>query len=104
MCAKTAVCTIPLAFIQHNLNRYTVSQLCGALRFPRSTYYKAFVRVPSDRQKEYEAFGRKVKQVYDDSRQRYGSVKICYALKDDETPCSIKPGTAAWNRDCARLW
>lgn len=26
---------------------------CGALTFPRSTYYKNLVRVPSNRQREY---------------------------------------------------
>lgn len=65
-----------MTFIQNHLNHYTVSQLCSALKFPRSTYYKALVRVPSNRQEEYEEFGRKVKQAYDESRQRYGAVKI----------------------------
>ena len=67
-----------------------VSRLCSALKFPRSTYYKALVCVPSNRQKEYKEFGRKVKQVYNDSRQRYGAVKICRTLNDNGTPCSVK--------------
>ncbi len=79
-----------MSFIQNNLNLYTVSQLCSALKFPRSTYYKALVRVPSNRQREYEEFGRKVKQAYDDSKQRYGAIKICRILNDSGTPCSIK--------------
>ncbi|MEY8392681.1 IS3 family transposase [Lachnospiraceae bacterium 45-W7] len=79
-----------MTFIQKHLNHYTVSQLCNALKFPRSTYYKALVRVSSNRQEEYEAFGRKVKQAYDDSRQRYGAVKICRTLNDNGTPCSVK--------------
>ena len=79
-----------MSFIQDNRNHYTVSQLCSALKFPRSTYYKALVCVPSKRQEEYEEFGRKVKQAYDDSKQRYGSVKICRILNDNGTPCSIK--------------
>lgn len=79
-----------MSFIQNNLNPYTVSQLCSALKFPRSTYYKALVRVPSNRQREYEEFGRKVKQTYDDSKQRYGAIKICRILKGNGTPCSIK--------------
>ena len=40
--------------------RVTVSSsdtlLCSALKFPRSTYYKALVCVPSNRQKEYKEF------------------------------------------------
>ena len=48
------------------------------MKFPRSTYYKALVRVPSNQQKDYEEFGWKVKQIYEDSKQRYGAVKICH--------------------------
>lgn len=79
-----------MTFIQNNLKSYTISQLCSALKFPRSTYYKALVCVPSNRQKEYEAFGRQVKEVHDGSRQRYGAVKICRSLNDSGIACSLK--------------
>lgn len=79
-----------MTFIQNNLKSYTISQLCSALKFPRSTYYKALVCVPSNRQKEYEEFSRKVKQAFDESKQRYGAVKICRSLNDNETSCSLK--------------
>lgn len=79
-----------MSFIQRNLAYYTVSQLCSALKFPRSTYYKALVRVPSNRQREYEKFNSQVKQVFDESRQRYGSVKICRVLNQNGIPCSLK--------------
>ena len=79
-----------MTFIQDNLNHYTVSQLCSALKFPRSTYYKALVRVPSNRQEEYEKFSHEVKQVDDDSKQRYGAVKICRTLNGNGIPCSVK--------------
>jgi len=42
------------------------------------------------RQREYDEFGRKVKQAYDDSKQRYGAIKICRILNGSGTPCSIK--------------
>lgn len=79
-----------MTFIQKHLNHYTVSQLCSALKFPRSTYYKALVRVPSNRQKAYEEFGQKVKGVYEDSKRRYGAVKICRTLNGSGISCSIK--------------
>ena len=79
-----------VAFIQNNLIYYSASQLCNALKFPRSTYYKALVCVPSNRWQEYETFGQKVKQAYEDSKKRYGAVKICHILNDSGTPCSIK--------------
>ena len=79
-----------MTFIQNNLTDYSVSQLCSALKFSRSTYYNALVRVPSNKQKEFEESGRKVKQAYEDSKQRYGAVKICRILNDNGTPCSVK--------------
>lgn len=56
---------------------HTISQPCSTLKFPRSTYYKVLVCVPSNRQKEYEAFSRRVKSTYDESKQLNGAVKIC---------------------------
>ena len=79
-----------MTFIQNNLADYSVSQLCSALKFPRSTYYRALICVLSNRRQEYEEFARKVKQVYEDSKQRYGAVKICRILNDRGTPCSVK--------------
>ncbi len=79
-----------MSFIQNNLSSYTVSQLCSALKFPRSTYYKALIRVPSNRQKEYETFSQKVKQAYDESKRRYGAIKICRTLNSEGVPCSVK--------------
>lgn len=79
-----------MTFIQNNLNRYTVSRFCSALKFPRSTYYKALAGVPSDRQKTYEEFSSRVKQVFEESGQRYGAVKICRVLNRDGIPCSLK--------------
>lgn len=31
----------------YNLDKYTVKQMCSALKFPRSTYYLALNHVPS---------------------------------------------------------
>ena len=39
---------------------------------------------------EYEEFGRKVKQAFEDSKRRYGAVKLCRVLNGTGTPCSIK--------------
>lgn len=79
-----------MTFIQNKLNCYTVTQLCTALKFPRSTYYKALVCVPANRQKEYEAFSREVKRSFDESKGRYGAVKICRSLNDNGIACSLK--------------
>ena len=46
--------------------------------------------MPSNRRQEYEEFSRKVKQAHEDSKKRYGAVKICRVLNDSGTPCSVK--------------
>ena len=68
ICERTIAAIV--SFILQNLTHYTVSQLCSALKFPRSTYYKALVCVPANRQKEYAEFSQKVKEAYEDSMQR----------------------------------
>lgn len=77
-------------FIQKNLQYYTTSQLCSALKFPRSTYYKALVRVPSNREIEYKSFSKHVKQTFYEAKQRYGAVKICHSLNEAGITCSLK--------------
>ncbi|WP_244325014.1 hypothetical protein [Sporofaciens musculi] len=37
-----------------------------------------------------------MKQAYDDSKQRYGAVKICRVLNDNGTPCSVKGCRGIW--------
>lgn len=38
----------------------------------------------------YKKFSGQVKQVFEESRQRYGAVKICRILNRDGIPCSLK--------------
>ena len=37
-----------------------------------------------------EQFSRRAKQTFDESRQRYGAVKICRILNQDGISCSLK--------------
>ncbi len=48
------------------------------------------LRIPSNKRMEYEEFSRKVKQAFEDSKRRYGAVKLCRVLNDTGTTCSIK--------------
>lgn len=67
-----------------------MSQLCDALKSPRSTYYKALSSAPSDRQKEYGQSSREVGQAFEDPKRRYGAVKICRVLNDKGISCSLE--------------
>ncbi len=79
-----------MSFINNNLKKYTVKQMCKALKFARSTYYEALVHVPSNREQEYLKFSAEVKQCFEENKKRYGAVKIHHKLNDNGVPCSIK--------------
>jgi len=64
--------------------------MCKALKFARSTYYEALVRVPSNKEQEYQKFSAEVKQCFEENKKRYGAVKICRKLNECGIPCSIK--------------
>lgn len=64
--------------------------MCKALKFPRSTYYKALVHVPSNRELEYRKFSEEVKQCFHENKKRYGAIKIHRKLTDKGIPCSVK--------------
>ena len=81
-----------MSFIQANLDKYTVKQMCSALKFPRSTYYAAINHVPSRREQEYNRFSEEVLSVYNEYKKRYGAIKIHRELNDKNIPCSIKRG------------
>ena len=71
-------------------SKYTVKQLCKALKFPRSTYYAVINRKPSKRVQEYNKFSIQVVSVYTEFKKRYGAVKIQKELSDRGIPCSMK--------------
>ncbi len=64
--------------------------MCKALKFPRSTYYKALLNEPSNKKKQYEDFSKKVMECYLDNKKRYGAIKICRSLNNAGILCSIK--------------
>lgn len=64
--------------------------MCKVLKFPRSTYYKALKSEPSNKQIEYEAFSEKVIAKFNESKQRYGAVKLQRKLTSEGVKCSIK--------------
>ena len=64
--------------------------MCKALKFARSTYYEALVRIPSNKEQEYQKFSADVKQCFEENKKRYGAIKIYRKLNDSGIPCSIK--------------
>lgn len=77
-------------FINNNLDKYTVKQMCKALKVAKSTYYGVSVRVPSNKEQEYLRFSAEVKQCFEENKKRYGAIKIHRKLTESGIPCSIK--------------
>lgn len=64
--------------------------MSNALKFPRSTYYKALVSEPSNSKKLYENFSSQVLACYLENKKRYGAEKIYQKLNEKGVKCSIK--------------
>ena len=75
-----------MSFIQANLDKYTVKQMCSALKFPRSTYYVALNNVPSKREQEYKEFSNKVFSSYNEFKKRYGQLRSIENLMIEISP------------------
>ena len=71
---------------------YSVHELCEALGVARGTFYNhIFRRVDrSDRDRENEELMLKVRQIFDDSQQRYGADKIKAVLGQSGVQVSVK--------------
>lgn len=79
-----------MSFIQVNIDKYTVKQMCSALKFPRSTYYATVNHVPTKREEEYNNFSKEVLNVYHEFKKRYGAIKIQRELNARNIPYSVK--------------
>lgn len=71
---------------------YSVHELCEALGVARGTFYNhIFRRVDrSDKDRENEELMLKVRQIFDDSQQRYGADKIKAVLGQSGVQVSVK--------------
>lgn len=79
-----------MSFIQANLDKYTVKQMCKVLKFPRSTYYAAINHNTSKKEEEFKQFNTLVSDIYIESKKRYGAIKIQRELSSRGIPCSVK--------------
>jgi transposase InsO family protein len=73
--------------IREQQKAYPVTVLCSVMQVSTRAYY-AWARPPeaAGQAKESQAFGQRVRQVFEDSRQTYGSRRIAAELKKSGTP------------------
>lgn len=78
------------AWIQEHKDSYPVAAMCGVLQVSKSGFYRSLKAQPGPRAQRTERIHAAVKQVFEQSDQTYGSVKIAKQLqkRDDlESPC-----------------
>jgi transposase InsO family protein len=63
--------------------KYDVKWLCEIFDVPRSTYYAGRNRKPSKRSVENQAIKGKIIDIYEESKKRYGCIKIKHALEKE---------------------
>lgn len=74
-----------LAQLHEQFNQYSIHELCEVLNVSRGTFYNHIFR-KADRTKYFEeqqALKLQVKQIFDDSKQRYGAEKIRVVLAEN---------------------
>ena len=64
--------------------------MCKVLEINRSTYYKKINKVPSQRELDTQKLDAEIKQIYLDSKKRYGAPKIHKILLSTGRTVSLK--------------
>jgi putative transposase len=68
-------------FIRQHQQEYPVQMMCDILEVSRSGYYDWIDRPPSARAQRRQELLEEIRQAHQDSRQLYGSPRICAELK-----------------------
>ena len=75
------------AFIAAHESRYAVKRMCQTLAVSRSGYYAWRVRPSSQRKQANRTLLEQIKEVYQTSRQTYGSPRVHAALQRQGVCC-----------------
>ncbi len=68
--------------MKENQNKYNIKKACKALNVSRAGYYKYLNRKPSKRDIENEILSKEIQQIFEENKNRYGSIRIAKVLKD----------------------
>lgn len=76
------------SFMRQHESEFPIAVMCDVLAVSRSGYY-AWLNKPESRQKQANTkLLEKIRTVYHNSRDTYGSPRIYQALKEQDIPCS----------------
>jgi putative transposase len=86
-CALPISANLKFAFIHEHRQEFPVEIMCEILDVSRSGFYAWLDRPPSWRQRRRDELLAQIRQVHQDSRQTYGSPRICRQLQDQQVVC-----------------
>ena len=66
--------------MKENKGKYNIKKACIALNVSRAGYYKYLNHKPSNREIENEVISKEIKQIFDENKRRYGSIRIAKVL------------------------
>jgi putative transposase len=69
---------------------------------PRSTYYQRQKAVPSKREQENKVYTERIRNIYEESKQRYGAPNIHHVLDQEGVKISLKRVQRLMNKACIR--
>ncbi|MCH9769631.1 MAG: IS3 family transposase [Gammaproteobacteria bacterium] len=75
-------------FIKGHANQFSVDLICKILKVSRSGYYDWLTRTPSKRALANLQIDIKIKSIFNEHKQRYGSPRITKALQAQNELCS----------------
>ncbi len=71
-------------------NRFTIEMMCRVFRVSKSSYYQWIRNGPSDRWKENESLLVDILDIFENSRETYGSPRITEELRAQNRTVSRK--------------
>ncbi|NMB83458.1 MAG: IS3 family transposase [Ignavibacteria bacterium] len=77
-------------FLKENQKEHGIEKMCKVLEVSRSNYYKRVNRDKSKRAKENKGLLEKIREVFRESKERYGSPRITAELKRSGISCNKK--------------
>lgn len=66
--------------MKENRDKYNIKKACKALNVSRAGYYKYLNHKPSNSDIENEVLSKEIKQIFEENKGRYGSIRIAKVL------------------------
>ncbi len=77
-------------FIDRHRSEHHIKQPCDVLNIPRSTYYQSKHRMESKWEHENQQLLERIKEIYFESKRRYGAIKVHHQLIKEGFSVSLK--------------